>query len=400
MQQNLPSTAAGMPLAAQRTYKERAALTLLRRCRQLPKAELARMMGLSATAAGSLVKQLEDDGLVLRGEPQRGKVGQPSVPYRINPDGSFAFGLKIGRRSVELVLLNALMEVVAVAQQEHPYPIPEQVVAFAQTQTRALLAQLGQDAGQRVCGLGIATPYDLWNWIEEMSAPPGALDVWRGVDIAREWPKHFDYPLLVANDATSACAAELAMRSDSPTANALYFFVGWFVGGGVVLNGRVFEGGRNNAGALGSMPVSGPDGRPTQLIRVASLYTLERELVAKGESIHRMWQPNSDWDELDMPLEEWLERAAPCIAQAIAAASSVIDFDTAIIDGSMPEAVRQRLLEKVRAGHAQLDLQGLSVLEIQPGRVGRNARAIGAASLLLLNAYAAELGEPGQAVTG
>ena len=50
------------------------------------------------------MRQLETDGLLLRGEPIRGKVGQPSVPMRLNPDGAYFFGLKVGRRSTELVL--------------------------------------------------------------------------------------------------------------------------------------------------------------------------------------------------------------------------------------------------------------------------------------------------------
>lgn len=380
-------------LPQRRNDKERLILSLLRRHRQLPKAELARYTALSPTAIGSIIKQLEDDGLVLRGEPQRGRVGQPSVPYRIAPEGSFAFGLKIGRRSAELVLLNALMEVVAVAEAEHDHPEPASIAAFVQAQTQSMLDAHGGDIAERVCGLGIAMPYGLWQWAQEMDAPAGALDAWRDFDPAAEWSQLFGWPVLVANDATSACAAELALNADQPPANALYFFVGWFIGGGIILNGKVHEGSRANAGAIGSMPVSVDGGAPDQLIRIASLFTLERELLARGEPLNRLWRRDLGWDDLGEPLAHWLEQAARSIARAIAAASAVIDFESAIVDGSMPEAVRHSLLQRIRQHHAELDLRGLSTLDIAEGRVGRNARAIGAACLLLLDAYAVELGE-------
>ena len=38
----------------------------------------------------------------------------------------------------------------------------------------------------RITGLGIATPFELWNWEEEVDAPPGAMQVWRDVDITAE----------------------------------------------------------------------------------------------------------------------------------------------------------------------------------------------------------------------
>ena len=44
----------------------------------------------------------------MRGEPIRGRVGQPSVPLSINPEGAFFLGLKVGRRSADLVLVDFL----------------------------------------------------------------------------------------------------------------------------------------------------------------------------------------------------------------------------------------------------------------------------------------------------
>ena len=62
-----------------RALNERRILTLIRHHQQLPKALIAKETGLSAQAATVIINRLEEDGLLQRGEPHRGKRGQPSV---------------------------------------------------------------------------------------------------------------------------------------------------------------------------------------------------------------------------------------------------------------------------------------------------------------------------------
>src|SRR5210317_2074400 len=96
----------GSNQSGMRERNERLVLTILRRQGALPKAEIARITGLSAQTVSVIMRALEKDGLLERGEKVRGKVGQPSVPMRLAPEGALFFGLKVGRRSTELVLVN------------------------------------------------------------------------------------------------------------------------------------------------------------------------------------------------------------------------------------------------------------------------------------------------------
>jgi len=96
----------GTNQAGVRLYNERLILSLIRRHRSLAKVEIARLTGLSTQTTTVIINRLEADGLLIPGEPQRGRVGQPSVPYSLNPDGAFGLGLMIGRRSSDLVLMD------------------------------------------------------------------------------------------------------------------------------------------------------------------------------------------------------------------------------------------------------------------------------------------------------
>ena len=63
--------------------------------------------------------------------------------------------------------------------------------------------------------------------------------------------------ITVCNDATSACAAEFYFGEAWRERDFLYFFLGEFLGGGLVLNSSLYLGRTGNAAAVGSMPAPG-----------------------------------------------------------------------------------------------------------------------------------------------
>ena len=89
-----------------RAFNERLVLSLIRQFGPLAKSEITKMTGLSAQSASVIMRALEADGLLAKDAPRRGKVGQPMVPMRLNPSGAYSFGLQIGRRALELVLID------------------------------------------------------------------------------------------------------------------------------------------------------------------------------------------------------------------------------------------------------------------------------------------------------
>ena len=89
-----------------RQFNERVVLQALRAHGATPKAELARLTGLTAQTIGLITARLDEDGLLVRQAPVRGRVGQPSVPLGLNPDGAFSIGIKIGRRSADWLLVD------------------------------------------------------------------------------------------------------------------------------------------------------------------------------------------------------------------------------------------------------------------------------------------------------
>ncbi len=271
----------GSNQSGMRAHNERLVLTLVRRHGALAKAEIARTTGLSAQTVSVIMRQLEADGLLVKGDPIRGKVGQPSVPMRLAADGAYFLGIKIGRRNEELVLIDFLGQVQGRVQRTHAYPRPDDTVRFAIEALRELTDPLSAAQKARIAGLGIAIPFEMWNWARLIGVDPADMASWQDRDIKGELAAQVPYPVYMQNDASCACSAELVFGAQDTPRDFLYFYVGYFIGGGLVLNGTLYSGRSGNAGALGSMPVPGK-GAPLQLIDVASLSGLEKLLGVAG----------------------------------------------------------------------------------------------------------------------
>jgi predicted NBD/HSP70 family sugar kinase len=380
----------GANQAGVRLYNERLVLSLVRRFGPLSKIEVARLTGLSVQSTSAIMNRLQADGLLKREAPLRGRVGQPTIPMSLDPDGAYSFGLKIGRRSCDLVLIDFRGAIRERVHRAYAFPAPMMILDFVRGSTPSLSSSLSPAQKRRIAGLGVAAPFQFWHWEAEIGAPPGAMNVWRHFDVESEIAAACPYPTTSCNDATAACAAEFFFGRRWRYRYFLYFFVGAFLGGGLVLDGALHPGRTGNAAALGSMPIMAKSigGVAPQLIACASIYQLERRLEAAGIDASSIWATPDSWSEFGLQLDDWIEEAASALAYASVAAISVIDFEAIVIDGEMPAIVRERLAARTAEVFAGLDRRGLSEVEIVSGGIGPDACAIGGAALPLIKSFA------------
>jgi predicted NBD/HSP70 family sugar kinase len=374
------SLSGGVNQSGLRDYNERLLLSMLLRSGPMPGSDLARHAGLSPQTVSVILRKLEQDGLLERGEPQRGRVGKPSVPMGLAPGGVLSYGLKIGRRSADLVLIGFTGEIRHQISATYDYPMPDSIFSFLEDGIVTISEKLTSDEINRICGIGFAAPFELWNWYDLAGAPAEEFIAWKGVNFQERVARFSSLPARVVNDATAACKAEHVYGRGKEFRDYAYFFISAFVGGGVVLNHSVFEGHQGNAGALGSLRSIGPNGESRQLIDIASINMLERRLHQVEIDSQILWRQPQDWTEISRYVEHWIGQTAQELAKAALSTCSVIDFEAVMIDGSFPENVRYELVERTQRYLINQDTRGLIQPKIEAGSIGGNARAIGAAS--------------------
>ena len=118
----------------------------------------------------------------------------------------------------------------------------------------ALGRQALEEAGVEVAAVGIGCGGPLDSAAGVLIAPlhlPG----WTNVPVVDMASAEFDLPAVLDNDATAAAAGEHRFGAGRGTSNMLYLTVSTGVGGGVILDGRVFRGRTGNGGELGHLTV-------------------------------------------------------------------------------------------------------------------------------------------------
>lgn len=377
----------GTNQSSMRAYNERLVLSLVRRHGALAKSDIARSTGLSAQTVSVIMRALEQEGLLIRGEPVRGRIGQPSVPMSLAPEGAFFLGLKIGRRSSDLILTDFLGRARGKERRIYPWPTPDRVVDFVAEALPRLIADLDPAQRARIAGLGVAMPFQLWAWVDYVGAPLAEMEAWRTADMQGALAAVAGVPVHVQNDGTAACGAELVFGTGEVPRDFLYFYFGYFIGGGLVLNGRLFAGRSGNAAGVAPMPVPGPDGRMGRLMTVASTRALAVAMEAAGQPSDELWTRPDQWHVPPALLSDWMDAAATGLAAATLSATALLELEAVLIDGWMPPGVRAEIVRRTEAALHRMDLAGIDPPRIRPGTVGPDARALGAAAVPLALRY-------------
>ena len=165
-----------------------------------------------------------------------------------------------------------------------------------------------------------------------------------------------------------------------------YLLIDTFVGAGIVAEDRLWEGVTGASANIGSMLVSDRSGAPRFVHELASLLALEKRLKAAGTTLSEAMSDEPS-DLAQTVVADWIEDAASALAHAILNTATVIEFDFAVIDSSLPAPTVRRLIEATSLRMADFPSFGRSMPAVRAGHIGRPAAAQGAAQLRMYRRF-------------
>ena len=376
-----------------RQYNERVVLHAIRLHGSLPKAELARLTHLSTQTVSLIIDRLHADSLVIKQAAVRGKVGQPSVPMALNPDGAFSIGIKIGRRNCDTLLLDFTGQVRERASLSYDFPDPQLLFAHLQEQLAGISARLGAHLAERITGVGIAAPLSLGGWHSLLGVSAERTHAWDSIDITAQVQALTSAPVQLVKDTAAACVAELVAGRGRSVKSFVYLFIDTFIGGGVVIDSQWRSGLHGNAGAIGSMPLhvastASAGQPPAQVLSVASLYQLEQRFAGAGLDASACYDDRALTGDFAQHTQAWLQDAVSAIALVVQNAACVLDMDAVILDGSLGRRLLSALRQSLASALQAYSWEGISQPEVLVGAIGADARAMGGALLPLYSSFA------------
>jgi glucokinase len=134
---------------------------------------------------------------------------------------------------------------------------PEDDIARMADDARQLLAEAGVER-DAVAAVGISAPGPVDVERGELVDPPN-LPGWGTVPMVALVEEALGGPVAIENDANAAALAEWRLGAGRGFANIVYLTMSTGIGGGLILDGRLYRGRHSNAGEIGHIPLVGED---------------------------------------------------------------------------------------------------------------------------------------------
>lgn len=333
-----------------RSYNERVVLSLLLQNEGISRLEIGERTKLSQQTVSVIVRSLEQEGLVSRGEAMRGRVGPPTIPVLLNPHGAFSVGIDLGHWETEVVLIDFLGGVRFHAKLPHSSPGELGPRANIRDLVQRAMAALPTESRARVTGIGLALPEDG----RALAAPHIPTEEER--ELQTDLEQTFKLPVFVQNDITAAAGAEMMFGAAKTTSDYLFFFIGAMLHSRLVLNNHVYTGNYTISPASFD----------------AGLLNL-RKKAGRAESSLSEIQSAESWAHLGDALDRWRSECVTVLKQSTRALEQFVDIGSVVVSAAIPKSVSDAV-----CGDFQRAVPGVRVIS---GTIRVAPKAVGAGSL-------------------
>ncbi len=169
-----------------------------------------------------------------------------------------AVGIDIGGTNVKIGLVSREGEVIEFSEFPTPKSPPDVAVSLIADETRTVLKIAESDFGS-IAGIGIGFPGAIRQPEGIVEAAPN-LKGWGGIFLRKLFREAFDRDILIDNDANIAALAEYVWGAGKGQSPLVLFTLGTGVGGGIVIDGKIYRGAWGGAAEIGHQTID-MDGR-------------------------------------------------------------------------------------------------------------------------------------------
>lgn len=340
---------------------------------EISKPEIAQKLGISLPTAIQNVKALQEDGLLLEGEPLESTNGRKAVAIICAQNARFALGVDITRNHINIVLVNMRVEIMAGKRINIGF---ENTAAYFQTLRNAVLELVEESgcAADSIIGIGLSVPGVL-SQDAQMLIYSHVLEV-SGLS-CRTICGNLPWRSVFCNDANAAGIAEMGIGKRRQ--NMIYLSLSNSVGGAIILDGQLVAGESQRAGEFGHMTLVKGGlpcycGRHGCVDAYCAVNTLSRHTEGNLQLFFERLEGGND-QSLHALWDQYLHWLAATVNTLLTA------FDCRIILGGYLGEYLDRYLEILRGMVAEISTFAGAENYISVCRLKRDSAAVGAALL-------------------
>jgi glucokinase len=309
-------------------------------------------------------------------------------------------GVDIGGTRIKTALLDPVRQQV---QEHHRFDTsatrgPEAILADLSSSLKKMSRQAKQ-RGYVLAGVGVGSAGLIDLGHGTVITSPN-LPGWVNFPLGQRLQQHLQVPVLVANDVDCICFGEYLFGGGRDLGDFFGIAPGTGVGGCLIIDGKVWEGGDKSAGEIGHMTIQ-PEGERCRCGNRGCLETLASAswLVRRAEELLRRGVVSSLREVLDRPeglnaeLIYWAAKAGDDMAQdlfnqvgrslaiAIANVVHLVGIRNALIGGGLANAWEVFIGALLGELEQRLTLIPATEVKVVRAQLGDEAGALGAAYL-------------------
>lgn len=311
-------------------------------------------------------------------------------------DRELAIGLDLGGTNIKGILLDSDGNIYTNTDIPTEAGDGPESVARRMAGMISVLEQAAKKAGRKATGVGIGIPGLPDQGTGDVVFAPNLG--WKNVPLLKLLTTTVTLPVILENDANTAALGEQWLGAGRGSANMIMITIGTGIGGGLILNGKLYTGANGSAGEIGHTVIN-PQGPPCSCGRRGCLETytsatamirMAREAIEQGKKTCLTSKDKIEARDIvtaalqgDETSAGIVDFAAQYLGIGIANMINILNPDKVVVGGGVAGAgdiLFEPLISSVRQWSLEANVDAVKIV---PAQLGNNAGCIGAASLAL-----------------
>ncbi len=379
-------------------------LDTIRKNGPLARTDVSKVTGINIVTVSNYIDNYIKAGLVIQRGLDTSTGGRRPLLVELHAQDGYVVGIGMNISEVICIITDMTSKVTFKLKKDRPLESGDKLLNYLVEVTDETIKQSGVDIS-KVKGIGVGTPGIVDKEKHTVHWPRGLFsgDISVSMSVTDLFAKKFNIPTLVDNDANAAVFGEKWLTLEPSIKNLLYMYSG--LGCGIMIDGRVYRGANGCAGEFLFRPdvdyISWiKQSHDANIWEIDLGLTLEARKVVKNNPasvIAKMVKGDPDKvnfftvveaaktkDPLVVPL---VERAALELSRRIASLINLLNPEIVVIGGGVEEA-GTFFLETVKRNVKEIAIEEATRrLKIIPARLGEEAVALGAASLVVQSIF-------------
>ena len=390
----------GTNLFRVKEYNESRVLDIIRTRGPVSRGDVAEASGLRFQTVSNITGRLREAGVVMEDPASADGGRRRATKLRLNERAAHAVGIQLSRHTLSVVVTDFSAKVLARASSDVAASEGPSVVVSALGEH---VGEVIKEAGlpkDKILGAGIGVPGPPGPKIGRMLDPSFAG--WSGYPLQKELERLLAMQVRVDNDATAAAIGERWTGVAADVSDFVYLYLGSGVGAGVFANHQVCRGASGNSGEIGHVSVE-PDGPPCYCGNRGCLevYATPQGILreARGAALSTSHLPGRVGSPLPDRVEDVVASDEPAfrsvveeigdrLGRSVSGIVGVLDPALIVLGGPTVELVGPRFRDSVVRALRATSLPVRPLVRVELSSIGADAGPVGAAALVLHDAYA------------